>query len=542
MGTQELKDEMLQQMKSPQFLVVAALFVLFELVIVFGIDTNSRREEMQWHWLSLYFLILCGLTPVTFDAKLFFRGGISDDATDAKSSMLVGSSAFISWIFAKSITNASKKGGSYGICGGFGYAAWYLSFPSAAIVCYKLRQKGYKSLPQAIHAKYGTCAVLCFAICVIYRLYNEVWSNSRVIADFYGRETKNYQDADGHTTTVDASKPWWAAAVISTVLPLTYVFCGGMRSSLLSDSAQAILAVVTLVVVLVAIQFERARNADLRHFAKSYSHWSLFEWQPNPDVSMLSLKGGMDMFALGAIQGGLSYAFFDPVLTDRCFLAAPKTMARCFTVGGFAAAWFITLFSIIGVHGSMLGKCVSAVGHTVLLMEPWHAPAPLTRAYCIKEVYHWQLSGAQFDVVMSSAQQAAFEAALVNDFDSIQTSLSKVDVRTATCRNAEDTEAILGELEQGVGFVACNTQVIGLLREALGAQARAALARLPAAQRGTSTLINNLGLLLQQMGKPEEARRPAPPPRASAAPTRRAAPRRRGAPRQRKGRRRERGR
>ena len=45
-----------------------------------------------------------------------------------------------------------------------------------------------------------------------------------------------------------------------------------------------------------------------------------------------------------------------------------------------------------------LGDCVSAVGHTVLLMEPWHAPAPLKRAYCIKEVYHTQKSGAQFDV------------------------------------------------------------------------------------------------------------------------------------------------
>ena len=39
-----------------------------------------------------------------------------------------------------------------------------------------------------------------------------------------------------------------------------------------------------------------------------------------------------------------------------------------------------------------LGDCVSAVGHTVLLMEPWHAPESLKRAYCIKEVYHTQVS------------------------------------------------------------------------------------------------------------------------------------------------------
>ena len=81
-----------------------------------------------------------------------------------------------------------------------------------------------------------------------------------------------------------------------------------------------------------------------------------------------------------------------------------------------------------------------------------------------------------------------------------------MDVRTATCRKEKDTKAILDELEQGVGFAACNTQVIGLLREALVAQAWAALGRLPAAERGTSWQINNLGVLLKNMGKLEEAR------------------------------------
>jgi tetratricopeptide (TPR) repeat protein len=107
---------------------------------------------------------------------------------------------------------------------------------------------------------------------------------------------------------------------------------------------------------------------------------------------------------------------------------------------------------------------------------------------------------------MSSAQKAAFETALVEDFDSIQAILAKVDVRTATCLKEKDRKAIRDELEQGVGFVACNTLVLGLLREALVAQAQAALARLPAAKRGTSVLLNRLGLLLQKMGKQEEAR------------------------------------
>lgn len=344
-------------MKKVQVGVVFTIFVALCFVIAFGINVKSEYQKGQWFILNVYFLILCGLTPWASSPRVFFKGGISDEATDNKSSLLVGSSAFISWIFAKSITNSAKQGGRYGVVGGFAYSMWYLAFPASAIVIYQLRKKGYRSLPEAIYDKYGTSACLVFAGCVMYRLYNEVWSNSRVIADFFGRETRNKVE-DGETKTVDASDPWWAAAVLSTVLPLIYVFFGGMRSSLVSDTAQAFVAIIFLAIVLIAIQMERVRNGDLRDFSKSYSHWSMFEFETVPGRSMLSLKGGMDLFALGAIQGGLSYAFFDPVLTDRCFLAAPKTMARAVVFGGFCAAWFIALFGLIGVHGNMLGQCV----------------------------------------------------------------------------------------------------------------------------------------------------------------------------------------
>ena len=84
---------------------------------------------------------------------------------------------------------------------------------------------------------------------------------------------------------------------------------------------------------------------------------------------------------------------------------------------------------------ALLGDCVSAIGHTVLLLEPWNDPQPLKRAYCIKEVYHTQISGATFDMVMSTEQQQAFERALVtsgygdDSFASIKAGLSRVDVR-----------------------------------------------------------------------------------------------------------------
>ncbi|EOD11930.1 hypothetical protein EMIHUDRAFT_464982 [Emiliania huxleyi CCMP1516] len=97
-------------------------------------------------------------------------------------------------------------------------------------------------------------------------------------------------------------------------------------------------------------------------------------------------------------------------------------------------------------------------------------------------------------------QQAAFEEALVWDFDSIAKKLSEVDVRKAECRNPRDTEQILGELEREVGLTECNKAVFGLLRGALAGQGRAALERMEPAERATSTLTNQLGMLLYEQG------------------------------------------
>jgi hypothetical protein len=65
------------------------------------------------------------------------------------------------------------------------------------------------------------------------------------------------------------------------------------------------------------------------------------------------MKGGADFILLAIVQGAFSYPFFDPVLTDRAFLAKPKIMAISFIVGGLIAGVFIVLFSLIGIYGKI---------------------------------------------------------------------------------------------------------------------------------------------------------------------------------------------
>lgn len=54
------------------------------------------------------------------------------------------------------------------------------------------------------------------------------------------------------------------------------------------------------------------------------------------------------------MQGCLSYPFFDPVLTDRAFLASPKAMLISFLLAGLISGTFIFLFAFMGIFGNMV--------------------------------------------------------------------------------------------------------------------------------------------------------------------------------------------
>ena len=54
------------------------------------------------------------------------------------------------------------------------------------------------------------------------------------------------------------------------------------------------------------------------------------------------------------MQGILSYPFFDPVLTDRAFLASPPAMLISFILAAFISGTFIFLFAFTGIFGNMV--------------------------------------------------------------------------------------------------------------------------------------------------------------------------------------------
>jgi tetratricopeptide (TPR) repeat protein len=152
-----------------------------------------------------------------------------------------------------------------------------------------------------------------------------------------------------------------------------------------------------------------------------------------------------------------------------------------------------------------LGDMVRSIGHTVLFLDPWDAPAPLLRAWCLWEIYHSVDGAAGLDVVMSGEQQARFAAALVSDFD-ITMALSKIDVHKAETRKAADKAMIMDAVEASVGAQRLNEIVMERLREWVAAAGHTALAALAPAERAESALLKQLGMLMEDQGKLDEAR------------------------------------
>ena len=285
----------------------------------------------QWGLVIASSLVLFFLSPLAKNTNQFFKAIQKKKAPNTF--MLMGS-LIISWIFAKSITNAANLGLDYGIVGGVAYAGYYVSFAVAGIIIYKMRLHGkYTSIHHFLSSKFGNGAVATFSILIAIRLFNEVWSNTMVIGTYFG-------DA--------GTSPYYWSVLVFTALTLAYVLKGGMSSSIFTDVLQMGLFSVLLLVILAAIF---GANTD---FSTTIAITS----------GVWSFDMGLNLLFAAVLQS-FSYPFHDPVLTDRGFLSSPKVTLKSFLWASIIGALCIILFSIIGVYAQsqgMRGQAAVEVG------------------------------------------------------------------------------------------------------------------------------------------------------------------------------------
>jgi len=263
---------------------------------------------------------LFAVAPLARTTAEFF-GGAKRDKTPGTIALI--SSLVISWLFAKSITNAANLGLAFGLVGGVAYGAYYLSFAVAGWVIYRMRTRGgFTSIHHFLAVRFGKAAMLLFSLLVCFRLFNEVWSNTMVIGSYFG--------AIGDTS-------YYLAVVIFTLLTLAYSLKGGMSSSILTDVIQ--MAFFWVLITLILLSILPLVDYDAQPILTSG------EW---------TMAAGGNLLLVAILQS-FSYPFHDPVMTDRGFLSDPKTTLRAFLWAAPIGFLCILLFSVVGIYGGIAG-------------------------------------------------------------------------------------------------------------------------------------------------------------------------------------------
>ncbi len=274
----------------------------------------------QWILVGLSSVLMFFIAPKAASAVDFFKGQRKNKAPHF---WILTSSLVISWLFAKSITNAANLGMSFGMVGGIAYAAYYLSFVVAGLTLYSLRVKGgFTSIHHFLSSTYGKGALLIFSILIAFRLFNEIWSNTMVIGSYFGEQ---------------GSPMYMASILVFTGLTLLYSMKGGMSSSLVTDLIQMVFFGILLTVIL-SIIIPKTPGGITSFVTSGEWKWSM----------------GVNLLLVAIIQS-FSYPFHDPVMTDRGFLSSPKVTLRSFIWAGIIGGICIVLFSWVGIYGMKQG-------------------------------------------------------------------------------------------------------------------------------------------------------------------------------------------
>lgn len=291
---------------------------------------NIDVTTWQWGLIIASSLMLFLLSPFAKTKDQFFK---ATKKLKKPNTLVLTGSLIISWIFAKSITNAANLGLSFGLVGGVAYAGYYLSFAVAGILLYQLRVKGgFNSIHHFLTTKFGKGAMAIFSVLIAFRLFNEVWSNTMVIGSYFG---------------APRSEPYYWSIVLFTLLTLAYALKGGLSSSIFTDVIQMGLFSILLIVILYHIFSIESFSIQNVVFSGTWS----FEL-------------GLNLFFAAIIQS-FSYPFHDPVLTDRAFISSPKVTRRSFLIASVLGAFCIVAFSVIGIYAqtqNMEGQAAVEVG------------------------------------------------------------------------------------------------------------------------------------------------------------------------------------
>lgn len=149
-------------------------------------------------------------------------------------------------------------------------------------------------------------------------------------------------------------------------------------------------------------------------------------------------------------------------------------------------------------------SAIRRIGRTMLIIHPWNNPIPLTRAWCLFEIFCSVDSNSEFDIAMTVDQYTNFLDMLVHDYDSVMKMIAVVDLGQSQSYLPLDRERILKVVAEGVGIQTLNKIVIDKLWNWVITTLSTAVKKEESIPLKLK-LQNRLGLLYRQQGRYHEA-------------------------------------
>lgn len=186
--------------------------------------------------------------------------------------------------------------------------------------------------------------------------------------------------------------------------------------------------------------------------------------------SYCDMLDGMGHPAVGEAEVFISHAWKCP------FLDVLDALQHHFRAQPDIVIWF-DLFSY-NQHDSaardsswwsgLLKDGIGRLKHTVLVLAPWSSPAPLSRAWCLFELYCTFSSGCRFDIAVCPRDQAQLAKDAAAGAEAVaKKMLAAVDVRKSECSKAEDKRNIFLAVDKASSFKAVNALVREQVRKQL---------------------------------------------------------------------------
>ncbi|KAJ3081073.1 Kinesin light chain 3, partial [Rhizoclosmatium hyalinum] len=115
--------------------------------------------------------------------------------------------------------------------------------------------------------------------------------------------------------------------------------------------------------------------------------------------------------------------------------------------------WWTTVFQ----------NAIQKIGSVVLIMQPWDDPVPLTRAWCVYEIYVSNVAGSSFYVAMPPNETLIFMDSLKKQSRKYLSLLANLNSQNCEAGSTSDQEAIFTAIERTIGFSKLDRTVLETL-------------------------------------------------------------------------------